>query len=78
MYIRESMSPCALPMLLLLKKRWVLRIYVDCQAINNIMVKYRHLVSRLDDMLDELHGSFILTKIDLKSGYDQIRMKEGD
>jgi hypothetical protein len=51
---------------------------MDCQAINNIMVKYRHLVSRLDDMLDELHGSFILTKIDLKSGYDQIRMKEGD
>jgi len=60
------------------EKRWVLRICVNCRAINNIMVKYRHLVSRLDDMLDELYGSFILTKNYLKSGYNQIRMKKGD
>ena len=51
---------------------------MDCQAINNIMVKYRHLVFKLNSMLNELHGSFILTKTDLKSGYDQIRMKKGD
>ena len=78
-HVRENLSPYAAPVLLEPKKDGTWRMCCDCRVVNNIMVKYRHPIPRLEYILDELHDSIVFSKkIYLKSGYHQIRMREGN
>src|ERR1044072_9472459 len=77
-FIRPSVSPWGAPVLLVKKKDGRSRLCVDYRQLNKVTIKNRYPLPRIDDLMDQLKGAAVFSKIDLRSGYHQIRVKEED
>ncbi|GJW32778.1 putative nucleotidyltransferase, ribonuclease H [Tanacetum coccineum] len=77
-FIRSSHSPWGAPVLFVKKKDGSFRMCIDYRELNKLTVKNRYPLPRIDDLFDQLQGSCYFSKIDLRSGYHQLRVHEDD
>ncbi|GJQ95939.1 putative reverse transcriptase domain-containing protein [Tanacetum coccineum] len=77
-FIRPSSSPWGAPILFVKKKDGSFRMCIDYRELNKLTVKFRYPLPRIDDLFDQLQGSSIYSKIVLRSGYHQLRVREED
>ncbi|KAI3762549.1 hypothetical protein L1987_52980 [Smallanthus sonchifolius] len=77
-FIRPSFSPWGAPVLFVKKKDGTFRMCIDYRELNKLTIKNRYPLPRIDDLFDQLQGSSFYSKIDLRSGYHQLRIQEED
>nr|GEZ67953.1 putative reverse transcriptase domain-containing protein [Tanacetum cinerariifolium] len=77
-FIRPRSLPWGAPVLFVKKKDGSFRMYIDYRELNRLTVKNRYPLPRIDDLFDELQGSSVYSKIDLRSDYHQLRVRKED
>ncbi|TYK24364.1 putative polyprotein [Cucumis melo var. makuwa] len=77
-FIRPSVSPWGVPVLFVKKKDGSMRLGIDYRELNKVTVKNRYPLPRIDDLFDQLQGATVFSKIDLRSGYHQLKIRDSD
>jgi hypothetical protein len=77
-FIHPSSSPWGAPVIFVPKKDGTQRLCVDYCALNEVTIKNKYLLPRIDDLFDQLRGACVFSKIDLRSGYHQLKVRECD
>ena len=76
--IRPSVSPWGAPVLFVKKKDGSMRLCIDYRELNKLTIKNKYPLPRIDDLFDQLKGAVYFSKIDLRSGYHQLKIKPED
>jgi hypothetical protein len=77
-YIRPSTSPWAAPVLFVEKKDGTKRMCINYRALNEVTIKNKYPLPRIEDLFDQLRGASVFSKIDMRSGYHQLRIRPAD
>ncbi|XP_039117955.1 uncharacterized protein LOC120253788 [Dioscorea cayenensis subsp. rotundata] len=77
-FIRPSVSPWGAPVLFVKKKDGSMRLCIDYRQLNRVTIKNKYPLPRIDDLFDQLKGAKVFSKIDLRSGYHQLKIKSED
>ena len=77
-FIRPSISPWGAPILFVKKKDGSLRLCIDYRQLNRVTIRNQYPLPRIDELFDQLQGSRVYSKIELRSEYHQLRVQEGD
>jgi hypothetical protein len=77
-YIRPSASPWGAPIIFVLKKDGTQRTWVDYRCLNEVTIKNKYPLPRIDDLFDQLKGACVFLKIDPRSGYHQLKIRASD